>query len=79
MNTETQQMLHRIRFALGEVAAKDDNDILANAASALNVRLEGVGTTFGMKLSDLSDVDRQIIRYALAEQEAKKPFALIAA
>lgn len=65
MNQETRQMLNRIQAALRNTAEQDHNDILANAASDLSVRLESVGTTFGMKLADLTDLDRQLIQYSL--------------
>lgn len=47
--------------ALYHTAAKDHNDVIANAASALAVRFErATGKGF-----DLSDVEQRIIRYAV--------------
>jgi hypothetical protein len=53
--------------ALRSVAEQDPNDIIANAASALVVRLETVGTVWGMQLSELSDLDRQLIQYSVCQ------------
>ena len=68
MTNETRQMLHQIQKALRNTAERDRNDIIANSASALAVRLEAVGTAFGMRLTDLTNLDRQLIQYALRTQ-----------
>jgi hypothetical protein len=65
MTNETLRMLAEIQKALRNTAERDRNDIIANAASDLAVRLEAVNTTFGMKIKDLTDLDRQIIQYAM--------------
>ncbi len=65
MTNETLRMLAEIQKALRNTAERDPNDIIANAASDLAVRLEAVNTTFGMRLKDLTEVDRQIIQYAM--------------
>lgn len=70
MTYEAQVMLAKIQKALRNTAERDINDIIANSASALAVRLEGVGTSFGMKLTDLTAVDRQMIQYALQKHSA---------
>jgi hypothetical protein len=67
MTYEAQQMLAKIQKALRNTAERDINDIIANSASALAVRLESVGTSFGMSLRDLTSVDQQLIKYALAK------------
>lgn len=72
MNLETRQMLHKIQGALRNTAERDDNDIIANAASALAVRLDTVGTTFGMSLKDLTKLDQQLIQHALRTQGESK-------
>lgn len=47
--------------ALYHTAAKDHNDVIANAASSLAVRFENaVGNGF-----DLSDIDRRLLQYAV--------------
>jgi hypothetical protein len=79
MTNETRQMLYEIQIALRTTAEKDNNDIIANAASALAVRLEAVGTAFGMKLTDLTAVDRQLIQYALQQQRQRNAVDMIAA
>jgi hypothetical protein len=66
MTEQSRQWLNIIQAALRNTAEQDHNDIIANSASALAVRLESVGTAFGMKISDLSTVDRQLIEHALA-------------
>lgn len=67
MNRDAAMMLHQIQTALRTTAEQDINDIIANSASDLSVRLETVGSTFGMSLTDLTDVDRQLIQYALSQ------------
>lgn len=67
MNRDAAMMLHEIQTSLRTTAEQDPNDIIANSASDLSVRLETVGTTFGMALTDLTDVDRQLIQYALSQ------------
>jgi hypothetical protein len=67
MTYEAQQMLAKIQKALRNTAERDINDIIANSASALAVRLESVGTSFGMSLRDLTSVDQQLIKYALVK------------
>jgi hypothetical protein len=79
MNAETRKMLYEIQLALRTAAETDNNDIIANAASALAVQLEGVGTAFGMKLTDLTAVDRQLIQYALQQQRQRNQVDMIAA
>lgn len=73
MTNETRQMLHQIQKALRNTAERDANDIIANSASALAVRLEAVGTAFGMRLTDLTNLDRQLIQYALKTQTVGEP------
>lgn len=51
------------------MAEQEPNDILANSASDLAVRLETAGTTFGMALADLTDVDRQLIQHAMTYKQ----------
>ena len=65
MTRDTLIMLAQIQKGLRNCAERDSNDIIANAASDLAVRLEAVNTTFGMRLKDLTDLDRQIIQYAM--------------
>lgn len=48
---------------LYNVAEKDKNDIIANAASALAVRLE-----IAKRAYELSDLDQRILSYALSKQ-----------
>jgi hypothetical protein len=72
MTNETKQMLYRIQIALRNTAERDINDIIANSASALAVRLEGVGTAFGMKINELTAVDRQLIQYALKKHTVEE-------
>lgn len=67
MTPATAQMLNRIQIALRTTAEQDRNDIIANSASALSVRLESMGTTFGMSVRSITPVDRQLIQYALAQ------------
>jgi molecular chaperone GrpE (heat shock protein) len=64
MTNETLRLLAQIQKNLRNTAERDHNDIIANAASDLAVRLEAVGTAFGMQLRDLTGVDRQLIQYA---------------
>jgi len=64
VTNETLRLLAQIQKNLRNTAERDANDIIANAASDLAVRLEAVGTAFGMQLRDLSGVDRQLIQYA---------------
>jgi hypothetical protein len=73
MTNETRQMLHQIQKALRNTAERDRNDIIANSASALAVRLEAVGTAFGMRLTDLTNLDRQLIQYALKTHTVGEP------
>jgi hypothetical protein len=70
MTNETLRLLAQIQKNLRNTAERDANDIIANAASDLAVRLEAVGTAFGMKLADLSGVDRQLIQYATQHHSA---------
>jgi len=63
-------MQHQINWAqvlraLRTVAERHNNDIIANAASALSVRLEGMGTVWGMSVCDITPLDRQLIEYAV--------------
>ena len=67
MTPEAQRDLNKIQAALRHTAERDNNDLLSNSASALVVRLETVGSTFGMSLTDLTKLDQQLIRYALDE------------
>lgn len=60
--------LHSIMSALRTVAERDQNDIIANCASDLVVRLESLNTTFGTTAKNFSAVDQQLIEYA-----TKKP------
>jgi len=69
MNVNSQRMLNEIQLALRTTAERHDNDIIANAASALAVRLETVNTAFGMQLDDLTQLDRQLIRTSLTFQQ----------
>jgi hypothetical protein len=70
MTNETLRLLAQIQKNLRNTAERDANDIIANAASDLAVRLEAVGTAFGMKLADLTGVDRQLIQYATQHHSA---------
>lgn len=79
MTNQTRQMLYEISIALRTTAERDANDIIANSASALAVRLESVGTAFGMTLKDLTAVDRQLIQYAVQQQRQRNQVAQIAA
>lgn len=69
LSREMTVMLAQISQALRNCAERDRNDIIANSASALAVRLEGVGSTFGMQIKDMTAVDRQIVQYALANHK----------
>lgn len=60
--------LHSIMSALRTVAERDNNDIIANCASDLVVRLESLNSTFGTTAKNFSSVDQQLIEYA-----TKKP------
>lgn len=60
--------LHSILGALRTVAERDNNDIIANCASDLVVRLESLNAAFGTSAKNFSTVDQQIIEYA-----TKKP------
>lgn len=51
--------------ALRNTAERDNNDIIANAASDLATRLDRVGTVFGTRLEDLTELDHQIIEHAM--------------
>jgi len=64
VTNETLRLLAQIQKNLRNTAERDANDIIANAASDLAVRLEAVGTAFGMRIQDLTSVDRQLIQYA---------------
>lgn len=55
----------KIQLALRTTAEKDPNDIIANSASALAVKLETFGTNFGTTLSDITDTDYKLIDYAV--------------
>ena len=72
MTPEMRTMLARVQVALRTTAERDANDIIANAASDLAVRLESVGTTFGTRIESLTSVDRQMIHYALNEQAKRE-------
>ena len=72
MTPEMRAMLVRVQVALRTTAERDANDIIANAASDLAVRLESVGTTFGTRIESLTGVDRQMIQYALNEQAKRE-------
>jgi hypothetical protein len=61
--------LNKVLQVLRNTAEKDSNDIIANAASSLAVRLESCNTPFGMKLSDTTDLDRRIIRHAMQNHD----------
>lgn len=69
MTNETTRLLVEIQGALRTMAEQEPNDILANSASDLAVRLETAGTTFGMALADLTDVDRQLIQHAMTYKQ----------
>lgn len=79
MTNETRQMLYQIQIALRTTAERDRNDIIANAASALAVRLEAVGTAFGMTLKELTNLDRQLIQYAIQQQRQRAKTVAITA
>lgn len=60
--------LHSIMNALRTVAERDNNDIIANCASDLVVRLESLNATFGTTAKNFSAVDQQLIEYATKKQ-----------
>jgi hypothetical protein len=60
--------LHSIMNALRNVAERDQNDIIANCASDLVVRLESLNATFGTTAKNFSSVDQQLIEYATKKQ-----------
>jgi hypothetical protein len=72
VNHSPQMMrdLAKIQLALRTMAERDVNDILANSASDLSSQLDSVGTTFGMKLIDITITDQQIIQYALKNYQS---------
>jgi hypothetical protein len=53
----------KILLSLYNVAEKDKNDIIANAASALAVRLEVAKRAY-----NLSDLETRIVKYSLTNQ-----------
>ena len=55
----TDSQARKLLLSLYNVAAKDANDIIANAASALAVRLE-----LPKKAHALTEIEARIIRYA---------------
>ena len=55
----TDSQARKLLLSLYNVAAKDTNDIIANAASALAVRLE-----LPKKAHALTELEARIIRYA---------------
>jgi hypothetical protein len=65
MDHQNQRLLCEIQEALSILAARHKNDIIANAASVLAGRIESIGSPFGTRLSDLSNLDRQMMQYAL--------------
>jgi len=72
MTRDTLIMLAQIQKGLRNCAERDPNDIIANAASDLAVRLEAVNTNFGMRLKDLTDLDRQIIQYSMKNHTVER-------
>lgn len=53
----------RLLTSLYNVAEKDRNDIIANAASALAARLENVKREY-----NLSEIDQRIVQYSVRNQ-----------
>jgi hypothetical protein len=64
--------LKYILQALRDTAERHPNDIIANAASALAVRLESINTTFGIRAADVTDTERDLIRYVMHNRLAVK-------
>ena len=59
----TASQNYKIRKNLYNTAERDTNDVIANAASALAVRLET-----GKESYELTDIDRRIISYSISNQ-----------
>ena len=64
--------LKYILQALRDTAERHPNDIIANAASSLAVKLESINTTFGIRTKDITDTDRALIRYVTSNRLAVK-------
>jgi len=64
--------LKYILQALRDTAETHHNDIIANAASSLAVKLESINTTFGIRTKDITDTDRDVIRYVISNRLAVK-------
>lgn len=56
-----------ILLSLYNIAEKDKNDVIANAASELAVRLES-----SKRVHTLSEIDARIIRYALSNGSSEQ-------
>lgn len=62
-----QITLAEIQAALRHTATVHENHVIANAAAALAVKLEGIGTAFGCSYADVTELDRAVIRHSLAK------------
>ena len=50
--------------ALRNTAERHPDDLIANAASAVAVKLETLGTPWGTQSEDITDTDHSIMQYA---------------
>jgi hypothetical protein len=67
-------MLDRRKYdlSLRNVAERHPNDIIANAASALAVKMESLGTAFGTDETDITETDRQLMEMAISWCQANR-------
>jgi hypothetical protein len=63
--------LYHTMQLLRDLADDAQSDILANAAARLASQLESVHTPFGYDLAGLTELDRQLIRFAHSRQPNK--------
>lgn len=61
MKFNLQPVMQRLR----DIAESHESDVIANAAANLASRLESVNAPFGYDINNLSDVDRQLISFAM--------------
>jgi len=67
-------MLDRRKYdlSLRNVAERHPNDIIANAASALAVKMESLGTAFGTDETDITETDRHLMEMAISWCQANR-------
>lgn len=65
MSPDLERQLFKIQCALRNCAERDPDDVIANRASALAVKLEGYGSVFGS--SDITELDAMLIRYCVGK------------